>query len=272
MFFKKLLSSFFLSPFIIIFLFIPFLFLIDLKKNKKIRLYIFFVSFFIYFFSTDFGKNFVFYFLEKKYIDYNVKDIALNYSKIIKNDKIDLIVVLAGGGDYRYQLSEDSYDRLFIAYFLYKRYNCDIFLSGGTISNNINLKIPISNIMYFYLQNLGVPKENIFIDDESLDTFQNINNLKNFISNKNYNNIIILTSSYHIPRTKLLFNNLIDNDKLKDRVIFLGCSFKYLKHYDIYSFIPTFYNLYLSFIGIKEYLGIIYYYFYFLKLKKILNK
>jgi uncharacterized SAM-binding protein YcdF (DUF218 family) len=122
--------------------------------------------------------------------------------------------------------------------------------------------------MYFYLQNLGVPKEKIFIDDKSLDTFQNINNLKKFISNKNYNNIIILTSSYHIPRTKLLFNKLIDNDKLKSKVIFLGCSFNYLKYYDIYSFIPSFYNLYLSFLGIKEYLGIIYYYFYFYRLKK----
>jgi uncharacterized SAM-binding protein YcdF (DUF218 family) len=79
--------------------------------------------------------------------------------------------------------------------------------------------------MYFYLQNLGVPKEKIFIDDESLDTFQNINNLKKFISNKNYNNIIILTSSYHIPRTKLLFNKLIDNNKLNSKVIFLRLFF-----------------------------------------------
>jgi uncharacterized SAM-binding protein YcdF (DUF218 family) len=268
MFLKKLLSSFILSPFIIIFLFIPFLFLADFKKSKKVKLYIFFVCFLIYFLSTDFGKNFIFYFLEKEYIDYNVKDIVLN-SKIIKNDKLNLIVVLAAGGDYRYQLSEDSYDRLFVSYFLYKRYNCDIFLSGGAISNNINLKVPISNIMYFYLQNLGVPKEKIFIDDESLDTFQNINNLKKFISNKNYNNIIILTSSYHIPRTKLLFNNLMDNNKLNSKVIFLGCSFKYSKYYDIYSFIPSFYNLYLSFLGIKEYWGIIYYYFYFYRLKKL---
>ncbi len=266
MFFKKLLSSLFISPFVFIILLFPILFFNNSKNNKKIKFYLLFVFFVIYFFSIDFGKNLVFYYLEKDYINYNVKNYIYNQENNgnLKNKKIDLVVILAAGGDYKYQLSEDSYDRLILGYLVYKVYGCDIFLSGGAISNNPNLKIPVSQIMKFYLLNFGVNPNKIFVDTKSLDTFQNIKNLQKFLDNKKYQNVLIITSSYHIIRTKLLLKYLLKNyEKTKLNFYFQGCSVKYTKYYDIYSFIPSFYNLYLSFVGIKEYFEILYYYIYF---------
>ncbi len=262
MFLKKFLSSLVLSPLFLIILLLPIWFYFNLKNNKKNGFYLLVIFFIIYFFSTDFGKNLIFYYLEKDYINYNVRD----YIKLLKNreHKIDLVVVLAAGGDYRYQLSEDSYDRLMLAFLIYKVYDCDIFLSGGAISDNPNLKIPISEIMNFYLLNFGVNQNKIFRDNKSLDTFQNIKNLQKFLDNKKYKNVLIVTSAYHIIRTKLLLKYLLKNyEKTKFNFYFQGCSVKYTKYYDVYSFIPNFYNLYISFLGIKEYLGILYYYIYF---------
>ncbi len=206
MFLKKFLASLVLSPFFLIILLLPVLFFFNPKNSKKMKFYLLGFFFVIYFFSTDFGKNLVFYYLEKDYINYNVKD----YIKLLRNryQKIDLVVVLTSGGDYRYQLSEDSYDRLMLAFLIYKVYNCDIFLSGGAISDNPNLKIPISEIMNFYLLNFGVNQNKIFMDTESLDTFQNIKNLQKFLNNKKYQNVLMVTSAYHILRTKLLLKYL----------------------------------------------------------------
>lgn len=264
MFLKKLISSLFLSPLLLIILLLPVFFIKELKKNKKIKIYILIFFIFLYFFSIDLGKNLLFYPLEKDYINYNLK----KYLSNIKNQKIDLIVILSGGGDYRYQLSEDSYDRLILSYMIYKSFNCDIFLSGGSLIDNPNFKLPVSEIMYFYLTNLGVNKNSIFLDNKALDTFQNIKNLKKFLTNKKYKNILIITSAYHILRVKLLVNHIFkENTKIVNnseiKFIFQGCSLKYSEFYDKYSFIPSFYNLYLSFIAIKEYFGIIYYYLYF---------
>ncbi|MGC8814968.1 MAG: YdcF family protein [bacterium] len=264
MFLKKLISSLFLSPLVLIIFLLPVFFTNELKKNKKLKIYLLIFFIFIYFFSIDFGKNLIFYFLEKDYINYNLKEYITNILK--KDQKIDLIVILTAGGDYRYQLSEDSYDRLMLSYIVYKNFNCDIFISGGTLVDNVSFKIPVSKVIYFYLTNLGVNKEKIFLDEQALDTFQNIKNLKIFLTNKKYKNILIITSAFHILRTKLLIDHIFkEDDRLKINFVFQGCSLKYSKFYDKYSFIPSFYNLYLSFVGIKEYFGIAYYYLYFSK-------
>ncbi|MGB9638926.1 MAG: hypothetical protein ACPL1F_06520, partial [bacterium] len=122
MFLKKLISSLFLSPLVLIIFLLPVFFTNELKKNKKLKIYLLIFFIFIYFFSIDFGKNLIFYFLEKDYINYNLKEYITNILK--KDQKIDLIVILTAGGDYRYQLSEDSYDRLMLSYIVYKNFNC----------------------------------------------------------------------------------------------------------------------------------------------------
>ena len=264
-FFKKLLTSFVLSPFIFIWIFLFFLFRKELKNSKFIKIFIGFIIFFIYFFSIDLGKDFLFYFLEKDYLKYNVKDIDDFLRNKVK--KVDLVVVLGGGADFRYQLSEDSFDRLFIAFKIYKLYDCDIFLSGGYLSFNQNRKIPVSLIMKYYLLSFGVKKEKILLDSNSKDTFQNFQELTNFLKKYNkYKNIIIVSSGFHILRSKHIlndyFNNYFNNKDFD--INFLPASIKFNGYYDIYSFIPSFYNFSLSFVALKEYIGILYY--------KLLNK
>ena len=81
--------------------------------------------------------------------------------------------------------------------------NCLFILSGGKIENNT---ISEAEFMKNYLIKNGIDSNRLLIEDKSLNTIQNIQNSKDLIDTSK--KIVIITSNYHMFRTKMICKNL----------------------------------------------------------------
>jgi uncharacterized SAM-binding protein YcdF (DUF218 family) len=59
----------------------------------------------------------------------------------------------------------------------------------------------------------GIPEEKIFLENESKNTKQNIENVLKIALDHNWKKILILSSNYHIPRIKALYEKAIAENK-----------------------------------------------------------
>lgn len=101
--------------------------------------------------------------------------------------------------------------------------NCKVIVSGGITSNNTKSE---AEIMKNYLINEGVDSRRIILEDKAKTTEENFIYSKKLI--KENKNILVISSSYHILRSRLIaeINNL-KNVKYK------GCYtpiFNFIKH------------------------------------------
>lgn len=218
-----------------------------------------------YFFSTTIGANIAILPLEKEYIN---KYYFLYYS-LIKNpnstiklfEKVDKIVVLMGGIRQNGELEESSFSRIITALLIYqnikKYYNKEttIIILGGNIKSNSTS----SEEAKILLEKLGNIK--IIAEKDSQDTFQNIRNLKNLI--KFNENLVVITSAFHIKRTKIAFYHTFSQNFVNNNVIFLPCDFKFTHKIDKYDLLPSTKNMEISNIALKEIVGILYYKLYY---------
>lgn len=84
-----------------------------------------------------------------------------------------------------------------------KRVKKLIFMGGvNGVSNQENLNVAEAIKMRDLAIELGVDKNDILIDDQSNNTFENIENALNIIGEeiKDINNIVIITSEFHLKR------------------------------------------------------------------------
>ena len=51
-----------------------------------------------------------------------------------------------------------------------------------------------------YLVGLGVPTEQVLVDDESFDTLQNLTNAAVLLKETGAKKVLVVTSDYHLPR------------------------------------------------------------------------
>lgn len=77
--------------------------------------------------------------------------------------------------------------------------NCKIILCGGITLNNTKSE---ASIMKEYLLNNKIDENRIILEDKSTDTVENISNCKEYIKSKS--NIVLLSSNYHIVRSKMI--------------------------------------------------------------------
>ncbi|WP_119327150.1 YdcF family protein [Companilactobacillus musae] len=79
-----------------------------------------------------------------------------------------------------------------------------IIVSGGKSSVKISAE---ADLMKKYLLDRGIPEEMIYIEDKSLNTIQNLEfsaiKIRDIWQKSGRPRVIIVTSDYHIPRTKL---------------------------------------------------------------------
>ena len=171
---------------------------------------------------------------DKNYIDKYVfmKDEQFDYKK-----HYDVALVL-GCSNY-----DILYKRVDAALDLYnKKVVNKILLSGGVgiLSKNRTKKEAI--VMKEYLLSKGVIEKDIFVESESKNTVSNMKNsleIINELFNKKIN-IILVTSSFHMKRSKAILENMCDhniyaysiNDGLCDKDIWNNnkVSRKYIKH------------------------------------------
>ncbi|MCX7758183.1 MAG: YdcF family protein [bacterium] len=224
----------------------------------------------VYFFSTDIGSNLAIAFLEKDYLQFYF----LYYSTINNPENVidlyksaDKIIVLGGGIKNNQELSEESLARTLTAIIIHtnlkKYYNITpeiIILGGSLYSNN-----PSSKYMKMLIENIEPAK--IIAETNSLDTHQNVKNLKKLL--KPSDKIIVITSAFHMKRTKISFYNNFSEDFIQNNITFIPCNFKYKFYEDInlYTLLPNFENLETTNIALTEIIGILYYNLYY-KIKR----
>ena len=118
----------------------------------------------------------------------------------------DAIVVLGGSLKAR-NLPEqevalsDSSNRLLHAARLYRYQKAPVVLAVG----GAEIDEPEAYAMRDLLVEWGVPSTAILIETNSLNTYQNANNIKPILQSHNLNKILLVTSAIHMPRALATF-------------------------------------------------------------------
>ncbi len=122
-----------------------------------------------------------------------------------------VIVVLGGGvgpATAPRQIPEmgtGTTNRLIYAAFLYKHGVAEhILLSSGTIDWMGDQGSPTGD-MRFLLNQLGVPDEAIWVEDQSQNTYENAIFSQKILAEKGITQVILVTSASHMPRSVALF-------------------------------------------------------------------
>lgn len=120
----------------------------------------------------------------------------------------DVIVLLCGGaGDVPIDISAAAalypatMQRTYAVARLQKKVKLPVIVSGGAPYSDT----PESVAAARYLAELGVPKDKIITEEASRDTLENASYTLKICREKGYKRIILVTSSYHMPRSVYLF-------------------------------------------------------------------
>lgn len=233
-FIKKLITSLIIPPGIFILLFLVLGFF---EKNKKLKILAIFSGILIYLLSITPIKDDIIVPLEDMY----------HQPKGFIN--ADAIIVLGGGYYKNGNLSGDTTKRLLAGIYLSYKTKLPLILSGIDIRY-----LPKNTPILRVLDTMDIG--NIYEDIKSRDTIQNAYDsykiCKRYI--KTCDRIILVTSAYHMPRAKMLFNRFFKS------VIPYPVDYKQDLRYNIYSFIPNMSDFENSTKAIREYIGILYYY------------
>lgn len=129
----------------------------------------------------------------------------------LKNKKYDFAIVLGGFSGLNKRNNEITFsssgDRLFQAIALYKKGTVGkILLSSGS-ANLIDKEVKEADLTISYLKLIGIPDSVIIVENQSRNTIENAKFSLALISKLKPNaNILVITSAWHIPRTKLIFS------------------------------------------------------------------
>lgn len=152
-------------------------------------------------------------------------------------------------------------DRLLYGAKLYRQQKAPlVILSGGRLDWQRQGSSE-SEDMAVLLQTMGVPARAIFQDPTSLNTRENAVNVKQILDEKKIQQILLVTSALHMPRSMMIFQRLgIDaipapTDFLIDDRGSISESWQDV----ILNLFPNAESLYLSSRALKEYVGILIY-------------
>jgi uncharacterized SAM-binding protein YcdF (DUF218 family) len=122
----------------------------------------------------------------------------------------DYGIILGGMSSYSIEYKRVifglSADRLFQALELYKEGRIKkIILAGGTgelFRKDMKESAPLKE----YLISIGVSKDDIYIDNDSKNTYENARNVKYILRDKIQPRLLLITSAFHMRRAKGCFN------------------------------------------------------------------
>ena len=167
------------------------------KQNKKIAKALAVVTLVFYFCSTGLVAESLVRSLESRYIP---------PSEVSG----DVVIMLGGGATVdtpdvtgKGQLSSHASNRLLTTALLQKKLNVPIILAGGQVYADSGAEAVIAKRI---LIGLGIAENKIFIDDKSLNTKQNAENVGKIINEQNFSKPILVTSAFHMERSVLNFH------------------------------------------------------------------
>jgi len=197
-YFFKAMASFILPPGI--FILIIFLLAIALLRQKK-----YFLGILTFLLSGVFYCSSIFWFS-----DALVRDLEYRYP-LPKFEKVDAIIMLGGGalqaapdlsGPGAAVRGVDS--RINLAFRLHKRFNIPIVLAGGPGIPGTGCEAEIYTKIFI---DMGVAKEMLLLDDFSRNTIENAENVTAILRQHDWQNLILITSAYHMPRAVACFES-----------------------------------------------------------------
>ncbi|WP_245692442.1 YdcF family protein [Sporomusa acidovorans] len=103
------------------------------------------------------------------------------------------------------QLSGSSANRLLTTVRLHLKTRLPIIISGGQVFSDSGNEAQISKRI---LMDLGVPDNQIFIDDKSLTTTENALYTKEILLQHGFNSPILVASGFHMPRVVMNFERV----------------------------------------------------------------
>ena len=230
------------SPlFLIIFL----IFLGIIFKSKKISLLGFIVLIFC---SLPIISSKLISYLEKDYILQNISNI----------DKADAIVVLSGmlktikfNSKLEYEFNE-KVDRILSGIDLFKNDKAPLLiLTRGKFPWLVG--VPEGEYLKNFAMKFGIPEESIFLTDSVQNTHQEAKSVKKLL-NSNEAKIILVTSAFHMPRAKKIFEAFNIN-VIPFAVDYISSGQKI----NFMHFIPSAGSLSTTSFGVRELIGRLYY-------------
>ena len=124
-----------------------------------------------------------------------------------KPDKSDCIVVFAGGVGESGRFGQGYEERVERAVELYKNgYAQNLVFSSGYM---YLFKEPL--VMKALAVSLGVPQEKIITEEKASNTFENVLYSKEILERYGWNKILLVSSPYHMLRTKLIFSKIAED-------------------------------------------------------------
>ncbi len=198
--------SFFLSKFLPLFIYPAGLSIILLLislifwKHQKLSKILIIIAFFIILIG---GNRWVSMALVHSLESQYVPDHSINTA--------DVIVVL-GGGTESYQSPRPMVevngagDRMIYAYKLYRDgISTKILLSGGSAEWQGKGQSSPAEDMAFLLGMMGVPNEDLVLQSDSLNTFEDAQFSSRIIKENHWEKVVLITSALHMPRSVRLF-------------------------------------------------------------------
>lgn len=172
----------------------------------------------------------------------------------------DAVIVLLGGGIYEKapefngadSLANAALMRTVYAASLARDSGLPIYTTGGVVLNE-NAR-PEGEIMADWLGTFHVPAEQIHIEAEAKNTWQNAGYIREQLQAQGIRRIVLVTSAYHMPRAVWAFQ------QQGLEIMPAPCAYKVRrKPYDLLSWLPDSDMLDESCDALHEYLGIVWY-------------
>ncbi|VAX39048.1 hypothetical protein MNBD_PLANCTO02-124 [hydrothermal vent metagenome] len=148
-------------------------------------------------------------------------------------ENVDSIIVLGAGvtpsvsieGKVKTTLSFHSWVRCQHALELFRRYDQpDLILCGAKILSETP-GTGEAETMRDYLIEQRVPPEKIYLENKSRNTFENIKNAAELVKKQKYQQVLLVTHAYHLPRALLCCR------KQKLTVSASGCDYRQKQHW-----------------------------------------
>ena len=124
----------------------------------------------------------------------------------------DIIVILGGGATLdtpnlhgKGHLSGSAANRLLTCIQLYHQLQVPIIFSGGQVYKTTGVEAEIAKSI---LLDVGIPKDQIIIENKSLNTTENAIYTKIILDRLKYHQPILVTSAFHMPRAVKQFQKV----------------------------------------------------------------
>jgi uncharacterized SAM-binding protein YcdF (DUF218 family) len=196
-----------------------------------------------------------------------MQSLEWRYLPPVEQPDVDAIVVLGGGtdtADYPRSMVEinGSGDRVLYAAKLYQEGKAPvIFVSGGRIEWAREISSTPAGEMLELLQLMGVPAEDVVLQPESRNTYEDALYTSRLLREQGVEQILLVTSAFHMPRSVALFENqgievIAAPVDFKVTQIDRETLFRPSLEAALIGLFPSPDNLSLTTLAVKEYLGI----------------